>query len=133
MKHSRSRREFIAAGLALPVADAQTLANVELANGVGADPTRGTFLGWAIDSGGTPVAGVSANAAGVLYDDAGQSQLSPGARTGSPGAVALLQVAPTTLTLALTPPPTAPLGPDSFTVPIRAGALTATTLVLPPR
>ena len=35
--------------------------------------------------------------------------------------------------LTLTPPPTAPLSADTFTLPIRSGAVTATTLVLPPR
>ena len=44
-----------------------------------------------------------------------------------------VHVTPTTLMLTLTPPPTAPLSSDTFTVPIRSGAVTATTLVLPPR
>ena len=49
----------IASNLALPVVSAQTLSSIELDNGLQDDPQRGTFLGWAIDPTGAPVAGVS--------------------------------------------------------------------------
>ena len=45
----------------------------------------------------------------------------------------LFAVTPSTLTMTLTPPATAPLSADTFTLPIRAGAVTASTLVLPPQ
>jgi hypothetical protein len=123
----------VAVNLAIPVVAAQTLANTALQNGVALDPQRGTLVGWAVDPTGTPLGGVTTNQPSVLYDGAGQNELTAGSSTKSHGTVALLVVTPTTLTLSLTPPPTAAVRGDTFTVPIRAGALTATTLVLPPR
>jgi hypothetical protein len=123
----------IANNLAIPIMDAQTLSSIELANGVQDDPQRGTFLGWAIDPTGTPVAGVSSGLNSALYDDSGANSLSAGTSTHQRGAIALFTVTPSTLTLQLTPPPTTALQADSFTVPIRAGAVTTTTLVLPPK
>jgi hypothetical protein len=123
----------IATNLALPVLDAQTLANVQLANGVVADSTRGAVLGWAIDASGAPQAAVSVAGNGALVDGAGPNQLSSGNRTGAGGAVAFFDVPPTMLTVQLAPPTTAALRGDSYVVPVRAGALTATTLVLAPR
>ena len=56
-----------------------------------------------------------------------------GTATHARGTVALFAVTPTSLMLTLTPPASSPLSPDTFTVPIRSGAVTATTLVLPPQ
>jgi hypothetical protein len=119
--------------LALPVIDAQTLSNIELSNGLQDDPQRGTLLGWAIDPTGAPVAGVSSGQSTALYDDSSPNTLSAGTSTHQRGTVALFAVTPSTLTLTLTPPPTVALSGDTFTIPIRPGAVTATTLVLPPR
>ncbi|MGZ3441081.1 MAG: hypothetical protein ACXVDD_16270 [Polyangia bacterium] len=119
--------------LALPVLDAQTLSSIELANGLQDDPQRGTFLGWAIDPTGTPVAGVSSAQTTALYDDNAPNSVSPGTTTHQRGTIMLFTVTPSTLTLQLTPPPTVALQGDSFTVPIRPGAVTTTTLVLPPK
>jgi hypothetical protein len=123
----------VAANLALPVVSQQTLMSIELANGVQDDPQLGKLLGWAVDPGGTPVAGVSAGITSALYDDNAPNTLSAGTATHAKGTIALFGVTPSTKTLTLTPPPTAPLSSDTFTVPIRSGAVTATTLVLPPR
>ena len=119
--------------LALPVIAQQTLAMIELANGLQDDPQRGILLGWAVDATGAPVTGVSSGRPSALYDDNAPNTLSAGTATHSRGAIALFQVAPATLTLTLTPPPTMPLSGDTFTLPIRPGAVTTTTLVLPPR
>ena len=123
----------VANNVALPVVAAQTISSIELANGVNDDPQRGTFIGWAVDPTGTPVAGVSSGQSSALYDDNAANTLSAGTATHQRGAVALFVVTPTTLTLTLTPPPTVALSGDTFTIPIRPGAVTATTLVLPPR
>ena len=123
----------VANNVALPVVSQQTLMQIELANGVQADPQLGTFLGWAVDPSGTPVAGVTTGNTRALYDDNAPNGLSAGTATHQRGAIALFTVTPTTLMLTLTPPPTSPLSPDTFTVPIRSGAVTATTLILPPR
>lgn len=123
----------IAANLALPITTAQTLTNVQLANGVPGDPLRGSVVTWVVDGSGAPVAGVAVNLSNAFVDGAGANQLSAGNATRSHGALALLDVAPNQATLALTPPPTVALRGDSYVVPVRAGALTATTLVLAPR
>ena len=123
----------VANNVALPVVSEQTLMQLELANGVQDDPQRGTFLGWAVDPSGTPVAGVSTGNTSAFYDDNAPNGLSSGTATHQRGTIALFNVTPMSLVLTLTPPPTAPLSPDTFTVPIRSGAITATTLVLPPR
>jgi hypothetical protein len=123
----------VAANLALPVVPAQALSSIELANGVQNDPQLGTLLGWAIDPSGAPVAGVSSGITTALYDDNAPNTLSAGTATHQKGTIALFNVTPSTRMLTLTPPPAAPVSPDTFTVPIRSGAVTATTLVLPPR
>lgn len=123
----------IAANLALPIASAQTMQQLELANGLQDDPTAGNLLAWAVDPTGTPVAGASIGVNSALYDDNAPNGLSPGTATHGHGAVALLAVRGSSLMLTLTPPATAPLKADSFTLPLRAGALTMSTLVLPPR
>lgn len=123
----------VAANLALPTVTRQTLSNVELASGVVADNTRGNVVAWAIDPSGVPQAGVAVMPPSAFVEGAGQNELVAGTRTGSHGTVALLDVSPSMATLQLAPPPTAPLRGDSYVVPVRAGALTATTLVLAPR
>jgi len=123
----------VAANLALPVISQQTLMSIELANGVQNDPQLGTFLGWAIDPTGTPVAGVSSGITTALYDDNAPNGLAAGTATHGKGTIALFNVTPATKLMTLTPPPTTALQADTFTLPIRSGAVTATTLVLPPR
>jgi hypothetical protein len=123
----------VGANVALPVVPAQALSSIELANGVQDDPQLGTLLGWAIDPSGAPVAGVSSGVTTALYDDNAPNTLSAGTATHGKGTIALFNVTPATRMLTLTPPAAAPLSPDTFTVPIRSGAVTATTLVLPPR
>ncbi|HEY2743717.1 MAG TPA: hypothetical protein VGL86_03810 [Polyangia bacterium] len=122
-----------AAAVALPIVSAQTLQDIELADGLIVDPTQGIFLGWAVDPSGTPVGGVATGNQAVLYDQSAANSLGPGTHTNNDGTVALFNVAPTTLTVTLTPPPTVAVAGDTFTLPIRSGALTASTLVLPPR
>ncbi len=122
-----------AAAVALPIVSAQTLQNIELSDGLIVDPTQGIFLGWAVDPTGAPVDGVTTGNQAVLYDQGAANALAPGTHTNNDGTVALFNVAPTTLTLMLTPPPTVAVAGDTFTVPIRSGALTASRLVLPPR
>ncbi|MDB4969412.1 MAG: hypothetical protein JWN44_5101 [Myxococcales bacterium] len=129
----RLSNDGVLTSLALPVVSAQTLSNVALQNGATMDPLRGTLIAWAIDPTGTPLANVAANANSAVFDDVGQNQLSAGSGTRLHGAVGIFGVAPTILTLTLTPPATAAVRADTFTIPIRAGALTATTLILPPR
>jgi hypothetical protein len=123
----------VANNVALPVVSQQTLMQIELSNGLQDDPQRGTLLGWAVDPSGTPVAGVTTGNTSALYDDNAPNGLSAGTATHQKGAIALFTITPTTLTLTLTPPPTASLSADTFTLPIRSGAVTATTLILPPR
>lgn len=124
----------IANNIAIPVIATQTLSTIELDNGLVDDPQRGTLLGWVVDPTGVPVAGVSSNISGALFDnDSAANTLSPNVSTRTHGAIALFTVTPSSLTLTMTPPPTVALAADTFTVPIRAGAVTATTLVLPPR
>ena len=123
----------IANNLALPVVSQETLSQIELSSGIQDDPQRGTLLAWAVDPSGTPVAGVSAGITSALYDDNAPNTLSAGTATHARGAIALFTITPTSLTLTLTPPASSPLSADTFTVPIRSGAVTATTLVLPPR
>jgi hypothetical protein len=123
----------VANNVALPVLPLQTLSTIELDNGLVDDAQRGILIAWAVDATGAPVAGVSTNLTGVLFDnDSAANTLSPNVSTRSRGALALFAVTPTSLTLTLTPPPTVALSADTFTVPIRPGAVTATTLVLPP-
>jgi hypothetical protein len=123
----------VSANLALPVVPAQALSSIELANGVQDDPQLGTLLSWAVDPGGTPVAGVTSGISSALYDDNAPNTLSAGTATHGKGTIALFNVTPASRMLTLTPPQAAPLSPDTFTVPIRSGAVTATILFLPPR
>jgi hypothetical protein len=121
------------ANVAVPLVSADTLQQIELANGLVDDPQRGTLLGWAVDPTGAPVTGVSSGNTSAFYDDNAPNTLSAGIATHAKGTIALFTVTPPMLTLTLTAPPTAAVSGDTFTVPIRSGAITATTLVLPPR
>jgi hypothetical protein len=123
----------VAANLALPIVSAQTVQSIELNNGLQDDPSAGNILAWAVDGTGTPVAGVSTGNNAALYDDNATNGLSPGTATHAHGAIALLAVRGSSQQLTLTPPPTAPVKGDTFTLPLRAGAVTMTTLFLPPR
>jgi hypothetical protein len=123
----------IANNVAVPLVSADTLQQIELANGLVDDPQRGTLLGWAVDPTGAPVTGVSSGNTSAFYDDNAPNTLSAGIATHAKGTIALFTVTPPMLTLTLTAPPTAAVSGDTFTVPIRSGAITATTLVLPPR
>jgi hypothetical protein len=129
----RLNKDGVLTNLALPVVAASTLDNVALQNGHNMDALSGTLIAWAIDPNGAPLANVAANNAGAFFDDVGQNQLSSGTGTRLHGAVGIFEVRPATLMLTLTPPATAAVRADTFTIPIRAGALTATTLILPPR
>ncbi len=123
----------VAANLALPIVATQTLQQIELQNGVQDNPQAGNLIAWAIDGNGAPVTGVSTGNSAALYDDNAPNALSPGTATHAHGAIALFSVGGSTLSLTLTPPPTLPLKADTFMLPLRAGAITMTALVLPPR
>jgi hypothetical protein len=122
-----------AASVALPVVDAQSLSNAALQNGMALDPTQGSVIGWAIDRSGAPVAGVVCSPGSALVEGGGPNELTQGNHTGSDGTVALLQAAPATATLMLTPPALLQLKGDSYVLPVRAGAVTVSTLVLAPQ
>jgi hypothetical protein len=129
----RLNKDGVLTNLALPVFPAATLSNIAYQNGMTMDPLRGTLIAWAIDPNGAPLANVATSYNGAFFDDAGTNQLSASTGTRIHGAVGIFDVAPATLTLTLTPPATAAVRADTFTIPIRAGALTATALVLPAR
>jgi hypothetical protein len=118
---------------ALPIVDAQTLSNLTLQSGLVLDPQQGSLLAWVSDDTGAAVAGVTTSQRSALFEGSVPSSLATGNSTGAHGTLAVLQTPPTTLTLTLTPPPTLPLKGDSYVLPIRAGALTVSTLVLAPR
>ncbi|MEO6952211.1 MAG: hypothetical protein ABI321_10380 [Polyangia bacterium] len=121
-------------GVELPIIDADAYEQVELANGVGGDPSRGAVLGWVISSSGSAVAGAVAtpiaSATGPLYDTSGG--LETGARSGSFGTVAFFDLAPGTSTIIIAAPSGSSLGGDTFSLPIRPGAVTTSALMLPP-
>jgi hypothetical protein len=117
---------------ALPIVEAQTLTNLALQNGQTLDPEQASLIAWVVDQSGAPVAGVTTPQRATLVEG-GPNELQPGSTTGTHGTLALLQAPPTTVTLMLTPPPTLPLRADSYVLPLRAGALTVSTLVLLPR
>jgi hypothetical protein len=118
--------------VALPAVPQAALTNAANANGLTPDPNRGTVLAWAIDNTGAPIAGVSSDTT-MLVDGSTPNQLFPSQYTGSRGAVALFNASPQVVTVALTPPPTAAVVGDRFAISVRAGAVTATRLVLLPR
>jgi hypothetical protein len=125
-------------GVGVPVASAQALEQVAALTGFSLDPTRGAVLAWTVDSKGAPVAGASAataNAVGVgpLYEGAAANELEFGGATGARGVVAWLNVPAAKVALTVSPPANGAVKGDQFTLPIRPGAVTITTLFLPPR
>ncbi|HZS38775.1 MAG TPA: hypothetical protein VFF06_18210 [Polyangia bacterium] len=125
-------------GVGLPIAGAQALQQAAALNGFSVDGTRGIVLAWAVDAQGTPVAGASAQAAGgvgvgPLYEGGAANELELGNTTGARGVVAWFDVPPRQLVLTLAAPANGALAGDQFTLPIRPGAVTITTLLLPPR
>jgi hypothetical protein len=118
--------------VALPAVPQQTLTAAANANGLTLDPNLGTALAWAVDVTGAPVAGVSSDS-NFLADGSAPNQLVPAQYTATRGTVALFNATPQTVTVGLTPPPTTTLRADRFAIAVRAGAVTATRLVLLPR
>lgn len=110
--------------LGLPILDAQTFNSLALQNGLTADPMRGALLAWAIDTQAQPVAGQQVVGQNPLYEGASPSQMGPGQTTGAHGTFALFDIPPPSLSLTLSPPDT------HAQVPIRAGAVTLTTVVV---
>jgi hypothetical protein len=124
----------VATGVALPIARAAALAQSAAASAVTVDPALGALLTWTIDPQGTPVARARAAASagvGPLYEGDAPDQLVFAAATGARGTVAFFNLPAPALTVTVTPPAGSPLAADQFTLPIRPGALTLTTLVLP--
>jgi hypothetical protein len=110
--------------LGLPVVDSQTLSTLALQNAISVDPTHGSLLGWAIDRQTNPVAGQTTVGSIALYEGAAANQIGPSGSTGAHGTFVIFDQAPPSLALTLTPPDTHSL------VPIRAGAVTMTTVVV---
>lgn len=121
-----------AIGLALPTVPAASVTNIATSDATTLDPNHGVVLGWAIDETGLPVANVSANVA-MLADSGSANVLVPASATGSRGAIAVVNSNVGSLTLGLTTPASSPVAGDTFVLPVRAGAITVTTLVLVPR
>lgn len=119
--------------LALPMITSATVSTLAIDNGFAVDPTRGALILWAVTSGGIPIDGVSAGHTSVgngpFYDGAEVGQMQSAAATGPRGMVALFNLPAGAATLALAPPP--PHAANQFTLPVRAGAITMTTLAFP--
>jgi hypothetical protein len=111
-------------GIALPVIDAQAVANMAQSNGIPADPTHGTLLGWTIDSAAMPVSGVSVVGQNALYEGSAANEVGVGSSTGAHGLFALFDLPAPSLQLSLSPPAT------NVQLPIRAAAVTMTTVVV---
>ena len=118
--------------VALPLVPAASV--TAMANNADAtlDPNRGVALVWAVDEVGLPVAGVSANTS-MLADGSDANVLVAASATGSRGAIGIVNTVVPTLTLTLTTAASSAVVGDTFPLPIRAGAVTTTTLVLLPR
>lgn len=121
-------------GVLLPVIDADTYQQLGLANGLDGDATRGAVLGWVVNGSGAPVAGAVAtriaSATGPLYDTG--DGLQTRASAGPFGAVAFLGLSPGTSTIGIAAPAGSGLGANAFSLPIFAGAVTTSALMLPP-
>jgi hypothetical protein len=118
--------------LALPLVPAASVTAMASNDATTLDPNRGVVLAWAIDEVGLPVAGVSANVA-MLADGDSSNALLPASATGSRGAIGVVNSSVGSLTLTLTTPAASAVIGDSFILPVRAGAITTTRLVLLPR
>ncbi len=123
-------------GVLLPVIDAQTYQQVELDNGIDSDSSRGALVGWAVSNSGAVVPGVVASriASGVgpLYDSGDGTVLQASARAGSFGAIAFFDLPVGTSSFTVAPPAGSGAGGNTFTLPVRAGAVTTAALTLPP-
>jgi len=124
-------------GITLPCVPTGAMSNLFLQAGGYDDPTRGALLGWVLDASGLAVADVSAapisGGLGPLYDGGTSGELDGGVATGPHGALAFLDLPPGDVALAVATPVGSPLAGDSFTLPIRGGAVTTAALALPPR
>lgn len=119
-------------GVAVPIIPAASVTAMAANDDATLDPNRGQAIAWAVDEVGLPVAGVSANTA-FLADSAEANVLVAGTATGSRGAIGIVNAVVPTLNLTLTTPATSAVVGDTFPLPIRAGAITASTLILQPR
>jgi hypothetical protein len=124
-------------GVALPVVREETFEQVAFSAGAPSSVTRGAILAWVLDGSGKAVAGASATritgSTGPLYDDGGAAGLGDGVMTGPFGTVAFLDLPPGPAKLAIAAPTTSSLAADTFTLPVRGGAVTAAALQLPSR
>src|SRR5581483_8060682 len=101
-------------GVGLPIAGAQALQQAAALNGFSVDAAGGVGVG-------------------PLYEGGAANELELGNTTGARGVVAWFDVPPRQLVLTLAAPANGALAGDQFTLPIRPGAVTITTLLLPPR
>jgi hypothetical protein len=124
-------------GITLPCVSSQALSQIELQAGAPADPTSGALLGWLFDTSGHAVGNASASmtSAGVgpFYDGSTVSELDPGVATGAYGTLAFFDLPAGSAQLTVTTAPYATVAGDTFTLPIRGGAITAAALSLPAR
>jgi hypothetical protein len=101
------------------------------------DPTRGTLLVYAVDATMAPLPGISGTAGsaaiGPLYDGPQASELADGSATSARGLIAFFDVAAGSAKLHLQPAASAAVAPDDFEFPVRAGAITVSLAILPPR
>jgi hypothetical protein len=119
------------ADFALPLAPAAALRGAVAAAGYNLDPQAAAVLAWTIDPHGAPVARATFTAgAATLTDGDAPGVLLPADATGARGLVALIAPLPPSVAIGVRPP--APLEADTFTLPVRAGAVTMSTLVLLP-
>jgi hypothetical protein len=118
--------------VAIPVIAASAENAMSSLNGFPLDPTRGGVLAYTVDANGTPVAGVHASpvvlASGPYYDGAGSGEVTQSNATSQHGLVALFDVPPPSLNLAIQPP--APFFAGSYPLPIRPNTLTITAIPL---
>jgi hypothetical protein len=123
--------------IAVPIVSLTDASTLAYSLGFSFDATLGSVLGYAIAPSGVPVPSVTApsqqNVLGPYYDGAAQNELLLGGATGARGMVALFELTPPSLSLSLTTPSSASVTGDTFTLPIRAGTITISTLVLPSR
>jgi hypothetical protein len=121
-------------GAALPCVPAQAMTILSSEVGAGSDPSQGALLAWLVTDTGAPVAGASVahmQGNGPLYDTG--AGLSPGTVTGVSGTVAYLGLTVGTAQLVVSTNPALAVAGDTFSLPIRGGAITAMALSLPSR
>ena len=124
-----------AEGAALPVVPLDSFSNLQLENGATVDKTRGSLLTWLIDKKGASVVGATAahisGSVGPLYDSQGYGNLTQTTARGAYGTVGFLDLPLGNVTLAVTTPSSSIVNGDSFTLPVRGGAVTVAALQLP--